>query len=295
MNIGTHTASSMRLGRICALVSATLLGLITTCARFAYDGGSNPITVVTFRCLVAVVATAILVAALRQPMRLSGGAWLPIIGASLGLTVTSICYLGAASLMPVGLAALLFYTYPLMVAAGRWRRDDGPGRPSAVAFVVAFAGLALALGSSVEDLDWRGIALALMAATGSWLMFHSVARAVRHRDPMTVSLFSHVGSLPVIVAATFFMGGPAIPTTTTAWAGFIGAGVCFAVAVLTVFVAIRMAGEAPSALLMNLEPLVSIAAAAILLGERLTPLQYLGAFLVLSALMFSGRVRTRPG
>jgi drug/metabolite transporter (DMT)-like permease len=282
----------MGFGRFWALVSATLLGLNTTFARLAYDGGSNAITVVTFRCLLAIVATAILVAALRQSMRLSAGAWLPVIGSSLGLTVTSVCYLAAASLIPVGLAALLFYTYPLMVAAGRWGRDDGP---SAVIFVVAFAGLALSLGPSLEDLDWRGIALALMAATGAWLMFHSAARAVRHRDPMTVSLLSNVGCLPIVAGATFFMGGPAIPVGAAAWAGFMGASVCFAVAVLTVFIAIRMAGQTASALLMNLEPLVSIIAAAIFLGERLTMLQYLGASLVLMALLFSGRIRTRPG
>ncbi len=285
----------MKFGRLWALVSATSFGLITTCARLAYDGGSNPITVAIFRSLVAVVAMATLVIVRGRPMRLSAAAWRPLMGVSLGMAVTNICYLGAVSLIPVGLAALLFYTFPLMVAAGRWGRDGGAARPSAAAFVVAFAGLALALGPSLGDLDWRGIVLALMAAAGTWLVFHSGARAVQHMDSMTLSLFSNLGSLPIVAAAIFFMGGLAVPAGAGAWAGFVGTGAFFAVAILAMFVAIRMAGETSSALLMNLEPLVSIAAAAVLLGERLTPLQYLGAALVLAALMLSGRKRTRPG
>jgi drug/metabolite transporter (DMT)-like permease len=59
-------------------------------------------------------------------------------------------------------------------------------------------------------------------------------------------------------------------------------------------VAIRWIGPVRTAGMMNLEPVVSVAAAALILGERLEPVQLAGCALVLLALMLIAHHRS-PG
>ena len=298
MSAGVPTPSPA-LGRLLAFNAATSFGLITTCARLAYDGGSDPITVVAFRCMVAIVAAVAVIAAFHKPMRLPREALLPALGATIGQAGMSICYLSSVAFIPVSLAALIFYTHPLMVAVAARRIGGAANIPHFAVFLVAFAGLFLALGPSFGNLDWHGVALALTAALFTTMLYVCGASAMRHVGSIPLAFVANVGSLPFFIVAVLMVGGPAIPETASAWSGFAGTGVFFAIAIISQFAAIRFGGAATTALLLNLEPLISITAAALLLGERLSGGQYAGVFLVLVALMVAGRTRgrtrTRPG
>ena len=94
-------------------------------------------------------------------------------------------------------------------------------------------------------------------------------------------------------AAFALAGGVALPATEVGWLGFAGAALCYVVAVMTQFAALSRADPTRAALIYNLEPLVSIGLAALLLGERLSGQQLLGAGLVLAALALSTRDRAR--
>jgi drug/metabolite transporter (DMT)-like permease len=61
--------------------------------------------------------------------------------------------------------------------------------------------------------------------------------------------------------------------------------VCTAVAVLTLYISTTRIGPFRSALIMNLEPLVATVLSALILGEVITPLQGLGAGIMLAALV----------
>ena len=68
-------------------------------------------------------------------------------------------------------------------------------------------------------------------------------------------------------------------------------GVLFSATIM----AIKHVGSAATAMLLNLEPLISILAAAVVLGERLTMLQFIGAIMVVSALILSTRESAKHG
>ena len=57
------------------------------------------------------------------------------------------------------------------------------------------------------------------------------------------------------------------------------------------FLALHGAGSLRSSLIFNLEPVVVICAAAVLLGERLAPLQMAGVTLVIAAVTLASRAR----
>ena len=118
-NTAQHSHASERLGRLMALTSAFCLGLNTTLARLAYDGGSNPGTVAFIRFVVTTLAIALLMIVIRRKFVLSRKAILPVLGVGAAVVLQSATYLSSVTFIPVGLAVLLFYTYPLMVAAAR--------------------------------------------------------------------------------------------------------------------------------------------------------------------------------
>jgi drug/metabolite transporter (DMT)-like permease len=97
-------------------------------------------------------------------------------------------YMASIAYIPVSLAALLFFTFPLLV--GVFAAIAGQERMTilkTVALVVAFAGLALALGPSWASLDWRGVALALTASVVGALAYLFLTPVFRQYDLMAVS------------------------------------------------------------------------------------------------------------
>jgi drug/metabolite transporter (DMT)-like permease len=79
-----------------------------------------------------------------------------------GYTLQSGFFLSSVRFVPVSLASLLFCTYPALVSvlAFLTRGDKmSPGEPAALGLCAT--GLALVLGTPVDTLDWRGVALPL--------------------------------------------------------------------------------------------------------------------------------------
>ena len=219
---------------------------------------------------------------------------LPLFAVSASISLQSICYLSSVAYIPVGLAALLFYTFPLMVALGdRYIDGIALGTPRALAFSAAFGGIALAIGPTFDQLDPLGIALALTAAFANMLAFRAAARALRYTGSVSVSLYGNLGCLPLLGLALFFLDGLHLPDTLIGWSALAAVGLCYTLAMLMHFAGIGLIGTTHASLIYNLEPLFSIAAAAILLGERLTSMQYLGGFIVVSALIASDLLSNR--
>lgn len=80
------------------------------------------------------------------------------------------------------------------------------------------------------------------------------------------------------------------PESLVGWGAFLGMTLTSALSVLLIFVSIARIGPFRTALIMNLEPLVSTLASMALLGEVLTPVQAIGGVLMLAAL-FAFQIR----
>ena len=75
------------------------------------------------------------------------------------------------------------------------------------------------------------------------------------------------------------------PQTDWGWIELIGLSITSTAAVLFVFVSTLRIGPFRTALIMNMEPLVTMVLSVLLLGEVITPLQGLGSAIMLAALM----------
>ncbi len=279
-------------GLILAAVASASFGIVITLARVAYDGGASAGAAMEIRYLASIaVMTTILLArghGLRPPRALYG-ALFRVALSNLGVAAG---YMTSILFIPVSFATLVFYTYPLMViAAAAVFHGQRLGWRQFGAFGLAFAGLALALGPSIEGLDWRGVALALLAAVSAATVFMISPKVVRAYHAVGVTLYSNLIGACIIPLFLPILGGFLLPETTSGWLGMTGLSVFYVGAILAMFVALHAAGAVPTSLIFNLEPLVAIVAAAILLGERLTLLQMAGVALVIGALMLASLTR----
>ncbi len=252
------------------------------CARLAFENGTNASTVVTLRCLFALVAFGI---ALRLR---SGGEvtatrdrrFIVILGILFALNVYA--FYKAIELLKVPLAVLTFYVYPLMtgVVSALAGLERMSGR--LVAFgLVSLAGLALATGAAPESLDALGVVLALVAAAIVATTLVLTARRVPHVDPLRRSYWMMLSTSVVLAAAMLGTGSFQWPNSVTGVAGIAGVCVFYAVGLIGLFTSATRIGPIRTAAMMNLEPVIAIALSTVVLNQGLSGLQYVGGVLVM--------------
>jgi len=274
-----------RLGITLAAMSAAGYGLMITATRLTYEAGSNPLTVICLRALVpALLLTAVLLAT-RRRFALAPGAFWPVAGVCLGQLGITVGYLSAVAFIPVSLAALIFYAYPILVAAiVALTGHSRVGWKAGLAFAAAFAGLALALAPSFGVLDPRGLGLALCATLAGTLLVFAADRLPPGQDMLPLGLFMNLCALAVVGPVALAAGAVALPQTATGWGALAFIWLGYLAAFFAMIGAVRYAGPLRAALVFNLEPVIAIVSAILLLGEALSLGQVVGVALVFAAL-----------
>lgn len=281
-------------GLLLAMLAASGLGLAVAVSRLAYEGGTNAITVATTRGWLAVLVVGAFCLLSGRELRLPRQQWLHCLG--LGALMSLMFYgnIAAVQYIPVGLAALLFYTYPPMVAllqAALERR--APPLAKAVTLGAAFAGLALMLGVSLGSADPRGLALSLLAAAATAWNAVWMASRLRGVDPVVATFHMAKVAAVVLLALLLASGDLRWPSTSGGWVGLTGVAVLQSVSLPFYFIAIVRVGAMKSAMLSNVQPLVSIAAAYLLFGELLGASQIVGGLIVLGAILVTQQLDSR--
>lgn len=287
-NSNKQFQENLGFGIFMAVVAASSYGLITTAAKLAYEGGSNAISVAGFRAVFAIAVGFLLSLILRKNWRISPESYKDVFWVSVGQTGMGVFYMSAIQYISVSLGAILFYTYPLIILICEvvFKREL-PGKVRILAFASAFVGLVLAIGPSLESLDWRGGVFALCAAISSTVLFFSTRRVRRHTNEIALLIWANIIGLPFIITASFIMGGFHLPESTMGWGGLLTASILFALAFTTYSISMRHITPVRASMFFNIEPLVSLVAASIILNELLSPIQMSGAALVLAALVIT--------
>lgn len=283
--------SAPQRGRLCALGSAVAFGMVAPLAGLAYVGGASPGSSVMARLLFGLVTGALAVAVLNRPWLPRASAWRATVLVAVAWTTLTVAYMASFYFIPVSLAVLIFFTFPVLIAVVEPVVDGRRADPVTIGCaVVAFIGLGCALGPGIEGLDWRGCALAALAALGATTALILSRRLVVEQDLFSFSLHLHALCVAALLVAFTVLGPPDLPGNAAGWMGLLGVGVFYAVAVLLQFGAVRLAGPSRAAVMFNAEPIITMVAAALLLGEQLGGWQLLGATLVIGAVLWSTRV-----
>lgn len=282
------------LGIACALGAAGLYGLVPNFVRGAIGNGIPAIESTLFRTFMIAIAFAVIAIAQGERMTVPRAALPSFIGQSIATLFVSVAYLGSVQFIPVGLAVIIFYLFPvlIMVLAPLVERRN-PGMLRILIAIVAFIGLAIAVGPSFESLDVRGILLAALGSAGATLQFFSGRAISNYMTPAAFGGMVHmVILLPVLAIALYAGSGtlrflPGGPATGMGLLFMSGVALVYIIAYMAQMLSLRYAPASTVAPYYNLEPVVATAAAAAFLSERLQTNQYAGGGLVLAALVAS--------
>ena len=191
----------------------------------------------------------------------------------------------AIQLLPLSIAILTYFIYPLLTGlAGAATGIDRVSWRGFLAAFAAFIGLAMMLGARLGEVELLGVASALFAAVLRVVSLLITRANLANTDSRLNTWYSLVPSAAVFLAFSLLTHTWNPPQSMFGWAAFIGMSVTSTLSVLTIFVSITRIGAFRTALIMNLEPLVSTLASVALLGEVLRPVQALGGALMLVAL-----------
>ena len=104
-----------------------------------------------------------------------------------------------------------------------------------------------------------------------------------------------VASAAVVFIAAAAIQGPALPHSVIGWAAVTGIALVSTVAAITLFFAgLARIGPTRASTLSTIEPVFTVILAALLLGERIEPIQLGGGALILGAVLLLARAPAAP-
>jgi drug/metabolite transporter (DMT)-like permease len=281
-------------GTLLALTSATAFGVMPVLTKVVYADGAELVGVLAVRF--AIAAALLLALARLRGERLPGrrGVTALALLGGVGYVSQSLLYFSALERISAGLTALLLYAHPAMVVLLSALLLGARPRPVALAcVVVAGVGTALTVGP-VGGGQVSGVLLGLGAALAYafYIVLSSRALAGGSADatgPLATSAVV-LCAAAVVYGTLALLTRPQLPGTAAAWAALLGVAlVGTVVAVTAFFAALARLGPSDTAVVSTAEPVVSVAVAAVALGERLGALQVAGGVLVLAAVVVLAR------
>lgn len=273
-------------GLLFALGSAGIYALNTVLARIAALAGVNGPSIVVYRVLLMLAVIAAAAALLRRSLAIARGYRLRVGLFGLATAVLSLCYVSSVTFIPVAVAAAIFYSYPMLIAlASPWVDKTRPTPGLFAVVAMALAGVVLVVGPVFGGLDWRGVALAFLAALACAAQFF-IAAWSKAAEPLPTVFWIHVVVLPTALLAGGVTGrleGPEM--IALAPLAVLMAAFGYVVAFQFQVAALARLAPANAGLIYCLEPVASVGISVLVLGENLGATQVVGGLLVLAAIL----------
>jgi drug/metabolite transporter (DMT)-like permease len=273
------------------VLSAAGYGFIGIFGKRAFAAGLAPGEFLTLRFAIASAALwAFMLVARRRDLavtrrQLAACAALGVFGYALFTTL----YFHALRGLSASLTSLILYTFPVIVTVAAWALFKEPiGWRRALALPVVGVGLVLLLSGDIAVTSWGAVGLALASALFYSAYILASSRLLRGLDSLVAGLY-------IMTAAAVALAVVGCPTPAevaaldaSAWGSVLGIATVSTLGPLVLFLrGLSKLSNAEASILSLVEPLTTVAAASVLLGERLSPLQLAGGALVLGALVLS--------
>jgi drug/metabolite transporter (DMT)-like permease len=288
------------LGIAAALTAAAIYGSVPPLVRGAFEHGVPAVESSFYRTSVIAVVLAMIAVARGESFVIPRAGWSSFALLALATLVISMSYLASVQFIPIALAVIIFYTFPIVILlSAPLVEGHKPGLSRILVGLFAFAGLAVAIGPGLDGLDWRGIALAAMASAAAALQAFSGRAISRHLDPSAFGSLVHVAIwLPSLLIVLWLGGGEirSFPGGTATQAGYacvLALSLFYVGAYFFHMQSLKFAPASIVAPFFNLEPIVTIAIATLLRGEKLALSQSVGGAMVLAALILSSIIDLR--
>ena len=276
---------SPRVGVLALLVIATTFGSNHVAARIAFDHGTSVTAAVAIRSGFTALFLLALMRFSGVPVALPHKTLSRALAIGLLIAFQSFCLYSSVALIPVALALLAFNTFPILFAFFSWASGGERPRPVALAAMpVALAGLALALDVFGKPANPAGIAWALGAAVSFALALLLTTRWLKDIDGRLRTFLMMSVTAVVVLVAGLASDAFTFPQAPAGWVGLALLTVLYGAAITSLFIVLPHLGAANFAVVLNFEPISVLFLAWAILGQTVSPLQILGAYIVIGAI-----------
>lgn len=286
------------MGSLLCLLSAAAFGAMGIFGKYAYDEGIGVADLLLVRFALAALVLGAIAALVGALARLGRRAVVSgLLMGAVGYATQAGLYFLALERMDASLLSLLLYTYPALVTGAAIALRREPPTPQKVAaLAIASAGTALVLaGAGTGALDPLATAMGLGAAVAYTAYILTGDRVVAGVPPLALSALVTAGATATFAVVALATGGPDLGISATGWVWLTGiALVSTVLAIVTFFAGMARVGPSNAAILSTLEPVVTVALAAVAFGELLSGIQVIGGVLVLSAVVALNARGVRP-
>jgi len=286
----TRLSHEQRRGIIYTILASFFLGWAPILGKIAYSDEVTPYTLVAFRTIAA-AALLWIIFPLFWPREIAIN-WRSLLGC-VGVGVVnglgSLLYYTSLARLDASLASLLNTLYPLWVVLFLFAAGQPLTWLTLARLGLAMVGVYLLTRTRPGELDWMGVVLMIASAMtygwhlvlGQWVLADVPAR--------TASLYILTTMAGVVGAAWLLQGRPLESIRSTGWITILALGLTTALSRLTMFSALERLGGIETSIAGLLELLVSLMLALLLLGERLTAVQWMGGGLLVVSLWLISR------
>jgi drug/metabolite transporter (DMT)-like permease len=279
-------------GILAALLSALVLGLAPTFGKQAINAGTPALSVVALRTVFASVSLWLIFGLLPATRRYfyiyPVGLW-GCLAAGVINGLGSLMYYTGLARLDASLAQMLYTLYPIFLTLFLRLEGHVISRFTIFRLAVALVAAYLLVQHGPVQTDWLGAAL--MVGAGLFYAAHlAVNQRVLYDVPApTVALYT-LSAMAVTVSVGYLAAGlPAMPPNTGAWQAVLLLTAVTLISRLALFTGLKRLGGVQTALIGLCELLVTVLSAFVLLGEKLTALQWLGAALLAASVLLVAR------
>jgi drug/metabolite transporter (DMT)-like permease len=281
-------------GIISSLASALFLGFAPVFGKAAIDLGFSPIFVVAIRTSLAALLLFLIVALFRRhylyifPAGLLGCLLAGVLNGA-----GSILYYQSLSHLSASVGQLIYSIYPLFVALWLLLDNQPPSRLTILRMGMALAAIVLLTTQNISSADMAGVLL-MIGASALYALHIPINQRVLYEIPApTVTLYTLL-AMSLVVVPAYLLFDRSVPQPHSNYGPLIGLTLVTFFSRLTLFLGVKHLGGMQAALLGLAELFVTILASYFLLGEQLTALQWLGAFILGLSLLLFGYEKNIP-
>jgi drug/metabolite transporter (DMT)-like permease len=277
-------------GIVLILVSTVAYGTMPILAKLAYRHGVRTGPLLFWRFLLATALFALLTRRGQPPWRQRLVLW----GLGAVFIGNALTYFKALETVPATTVSLVLYTYPVivMLESALLGLENLTVR-GLFAAVLAFSGCALTAGAALAGGPGIYFALASAFIYATYIVLSS--RFARSVPAETAALHLAQAATVGMGLLGLVRGELALPGEPVAWLlVLVIAILCTVVAMYAFLAGLARVGPGRAAVISSLEVVVTLGLAFLFLGERLGPRQWVGAGLILGAVVLQNLGRRPP-
>lgn len=284
-----------RKGTLAVLAAAVGYGFLAVLTKLALEAGAGVVPLAAWRFLSASAIVWILLALRRRPPP-PLEAWPSLAGLGAIYAINALAFIAALQWVPAATAVLVFYTYPVVVVllaslflGERFTRHRAGG------MTLAVLGCALTAGVGARGGHPLGIGLVLLSMASLSVYIVASRRTLaplpgQGSAAVMISATAVVFAIVALATGSFALGGGA----RAAWLVGLLSLASTALPITLFVVGLKRIGAGRAAIFSTIEPVVTVCAAAALLGERIGPAQLVGGALILGGVLWLRLERPFP-